>query len=70
MFNDYWADADGYGDPNAIQSLCQLVSPYIDNSGDCNDADPSVSPAAVDATCDGIDQDCSGADSCGNFSTS
>jgi len=69
---DFWADldADGYGDPNAAKGLCQLESPYIDNSGDCNDGDPNISPAAVDDTCDGVDQDCSGADTCGNFHTS
>jgi len=31
---------------------------------DCNDGDDSVYPGATDVYCDGIDQDCSGADNC------
>lgn len=43
-------DADGYG----TDASCTWV--------DCNDSDPSYSPAAVDPCEDGIDQNCDGAD--------
>lgn len=36
-------------------------SPYF-GGGDCDDGDPHISPAAVDVPGNGIDEDCSGAD--------
>jgi hypothetical protein len=35
---------------------------YTENQGDCNDADSSLYPGAVDICGDGIDQDCDGSD--------
>lgn len=35
---------------------------YTPNGGDCNDADPTINPAATDPFGDGIDQDCDGVD--------
>jgi hypothetical protein len=54
------ADADGYGNPSITQSACLQPATYVANSGDCNDASAGVNPGASDATCDGIDQNCSG----------
>ncbi len=33
---------------------------YSPADGDCNDSNPDVNPGAVDDTCDGVDNDCSG----------
>jgi arylsulfatase A-like enzyme len=38
------------------------ASPYF-GGGDCNDANPRISPLAVDIPGNGVDEDCSGADS-------
>jgi hypothetical protein len=46
-------------DPNAIDDDGDGLS---ENQGDCNDADSTIYPAAVELCGDGIDQDCSGAD--------
>ncbi|MGD8953956.1 MAG: MopE-related protein [Desulfobacterales bacterium] len=35
---------------------------YTATQGDCNDADSSINPGAIDVCGDGIDQDCSGTD--------
>jgi arylsulfatase A-like enzyme len=37
------------------------ASPYF-GGGDCNDADPAISPFAADVPGNGVDEDCSGAD--------
>jgi len=52
-------DGDGYGDINLPRSECEGVMGIVDNSLDCNDMAPAISPAAVE-TCDGADNDCNG----------
>jgi hypothetical protein len=52
-------DGDGYGDLSASQASCTQPSGYVSNSGDCNDANPVISPAASEL-CNGIDDDCDG----------
>jgi parallel beta-helix repeat protein len=49
-------DSDGYGDP----ASAGCTHPELD----CDDTDPDINPGATEIPCDGIDQDCSGADSC------
>lgn len=51
-------DGDGYaGDSSAC--LCAAETPYLYGSvQDCDDADPAVSPAALEVCNDGIDGDC------------
>jgi hypothetical protein len=51
------ADLDGFGDPAAAASDCKLLDGYVENSSDCNDADPDVHPSATEI-CDGVDNDC------------
>jgi hypothetical protein len=59
--NVYYADSDGdgYGVSTGRAEACEAPAGYVDNDGDCNDADASVSPAAVE-TCDSLDNDCDG----------
>ncbi|MBL7942733.1 MAG: putative metal-binding motif-containing protein [Flavobacteriales bacterium] len=56
-----WFDFDGDGFGGSDLSLPTFVLPdgFAENSGDCNDINPFVNPAAQDI-CNGIDDDCSG----------
>jgi N-acetylneuraminic acid mutarotase len=57
-------DGDGYGNPDGLLRDCSFVAPppgYVTDNRDCNDASATVNPGAADDTCDGIDQNCSGA---------
>ena len=53
------ADGDGHGDPDSVVWACEAPPDRVARAGDCDDADPAVSPEAVDA-CNGIDDDCDG----------
>ena len=55
-------DGDGYGDPANSQALCELISGYVENNDDCNDAEASAYPGATELFADGIDNDCDGND--------
>ena len=61
-------DGDGYGDARGrTVQRCEAPEGYVletDSLHDCDDADPSVSPAATEVVADGIDQDCSGVELC------
>ena len=56
-------DGDGYGNVAVRQYSCVPSVGYVADSSDCNDADASIHPHAVDIPNDGIDQDCWGGDS-------
>ena len=51
------ADGDGFGDENEIVAGCDLSIGLSSVSGDCDDNDPTISPAR-EGICDGIDNDC------------
>ncbi len=53
-------DGDGHGDPDAPVTACEEPEGVAANADDCDDADPAVSPDAVEL-CDGVDEDCDGA---------
>ena len=60
------ADGDGFGASNAAPSTVCVANVSIAptgfsvNNGDCNDANASIRPGAVDVCYDGIDNDCNG----------
>lgn len=54
------ADGDGYGDDGDIVWSCVALGARVSVGGDCDDADPEVSPGAPER-CDGVDTNCDGA---------
>ncbi|MFT4979168.1 MAG: hypothetical protein ACI8S6_005078, partial [Myxococcota bacterium] len=55
------ADGDGYGADGSVSYACSLASEYIPESGDCDDTDANINPAAREV-CDpdDADEDCNG----------
>jgi hypothetical protein len=52
------ADSDGFGDASAeAVRACAAPTMTVDNNTDCADADPAISPSAVEV-CNGTDDDC------------
>lgn len=60
--NQQWTDADGdgYGDPNSPVLACGPGGGVVDNARDCDDADGSLNPDAVDQAGNNVDEDCDG----------
>ncbi len=54
------ADGDGYGDADSVVTACDQPDGTVDDSTDCDDADPAIHPDA-EPGCDGKDHDCDGA---------
>jgi predicted outer membrane repeat protein len=52
-------DGDGFGDPNTAVSDCDEPTGYVNIAEDCDDNNPSVSPAESEV-CNGVDDDCDG----------
>ena len=59
--NTYYADADGdtYGDAGTTASDCSTPLGFVSDNTDCNDADATINPSAVEV-CDSIDNNCDG----------
>ncbi len=53
------ADADRSGDERSATTACEQPAGYVEDATDCDDGDPSVSPAAPES-CNGVDDDCDG----------
>ncbi|MEQ1568862.1 MAG: putative metal-binding motif-containing protein, partial [Myxococcota bacterium] len=65
MFVQYYLDndGDGYG-TSALPPVPSCSGPppgRVAVAGDCNDVDSAVNPGVAEATCDGVDNDCSAA---------
>ena len=56
-FYDY--DKDGFGNPDSSLQSCWQPAGFVLDNTDCNDADNSVNPDAIEI-CDGIDNNCNG----------
>ncbi len=54
------ADLDGFGDASDTIASCSQPAGYVLADTDCNDADPSISPAAPEVCNGGVDDDCDG----------
>ena len=53
------ADGDGYGTPASSVQACEAPSGTVTSDADCDDTDPTISPAAIEV-CDTTDNDCDG----------
>ncbi|QNA46049.1 M12 family metallo-peptidase [Lacibacter sediminis] len=55
-------DGDGFGNIAKPIAVCSSTAPagYVTNSGDCNDSNPAISPAAVEVCGNQIDDNCDG----------
>ena len=51
------ADGDGFGDGNVVQEACYRPFGFAENGNDCDDIDPTISPAASEV-CDDVDNNC------------
>ena len=56
-------DGDGYGNTSAPVTTCAPGAVFTSVSGDCADADPSVSPATLETCLDAADLNCDGVSS-------
>lgn len=52
-------DGDGAGTTEDVVASCSAPSGYVSQTGDCNDADLTISPTAEE-TCNLVDDNCSG----------
>ena len=57
-------DGDGWGASGAAVVQCVQPSGTVSIGGDCDDGDVGINPGATETLADGVDQDCSGGDSC------
>ena len=54
------SDLDGWGDTGTAITQCAPPSGFVDQDGDCNDADATVYPFAPEDCTSGVDSNCDG----------
>lgn len=56
------ADGDGYGDASDSTIICDsiLLTGYVFDNADCNDANANINPGATEVCSNGIDDNCNG----------
>jgi predicted outer membrane repeat protein len=52
------ADGDGYGDPTRPVGACAAPKGTVVDATDCDDADATIHPGALDLPCTGVAEDC------------
>ena len=55
-------DEDGYGNPDDATQACTIPEGFVENKGDCDDANATINPEGTETPYDGIDQDCQDGD--------
>jgi hypothetical protein len=58
------ADGDGYGDDSVPIGACDAPAGHSAIAGDCDAADPAISPDASEICGDAVDENCDGATDC------
>ena len=72
VLSSFDGDGDGFGSISSYSDITGGVASTLDCSGtnestqstDCDDADVTVSPVAIELPGDGVDQDCNGTELC------
>ncbi len=57
-------DSDGFGDPADSKPACSQPTGHVADATDCDDSSSAIYPGATETVADGVDQSCSGGDSC------
>ena len=52
-------DNDTFGDPETLERSCDQPAGFVADGSDCNDADGTIHPGAMDI-CNGVDDNCNG----------
>jgi hypothetical protein len=65
-FGTFYADTDGdgYGEEAVTSASCDATVGYVAEYGDCNLADPTISPGSPELCGDGVDDNCDGSTNC------
>ena len=54
------SDGDGYGNPDSLVFTTLQPAGFVGESGDCNDGNAAINPAATELCNNGIDENCDG----------